>query len=208
VFSIHKVILMTLDDLDLFIQGHVKIFASYTVEKRTSAGATFKMTHEVEPGRVWKCGKIQLFLKDEQVHFIGEISSIAQPDERQHFQLIVGSILDDLREKGVIVMDAQKAQTKDAAAKSVSTLGVAGEIEIVNRRKPPKPPTRWGTSEASFYNDAEGETITVHMVTGETLSGELIGLDTYNIVILPDSGKRVLLSKHAIAYAHVENAQP
>jgi sRNA-binding regulator protein Hfq len=201
--SIHKIILMSLDDLDLFIQGNIKVFASYTVENRTSAGATFKMTHEVKPGQVWKCGQIRLFLKGEQVHFIGEISSLAQQDERQHFQLIVGTILNDLIGRGVIVMDVRQAQTKDATL----TQSVEGKIEIVNRQKPPKPPMRWGTSEASFYNDAEGETITVHMVTGETLSGELIGLDTYNVVILPDNGKRILLSKHAIAYAHVENAQ-
>jgi sRNA-binding regulator protein Hfq len=210
---------MRLDDLELFVQSEIKIFASYTIERRSNVGATFKITHEVEPGRVWKCGEIQIFVKDAQVHFMSQISNLAQQDERSHHQLIVGSILGDLIEKGVIVMDA-KNSTK-ATAKPGATSGAAsntasdtapdskGKIKITDNRTPPKPPIRWGMSEQKFYSDAEGEIVVAHLMTGERLEGELIGLDVFTIAIQPGDNLRVLLPKHAIAFIHVkaENAE-
>jgi sRNA-binding regulator protein Hfq len=204
-FSIHRIILMSLDDLDLFVQGHVKIFATYTTESKSGTSAVFKMTHEVEPGVVWKCGKIRLIEKNRQVHFFGEISTLAQPDEKQHFQLIVSSILDDLVKKGVIVMDARNAKVKELLVEPGPTPSVAGEIKI---KTTSKSLARWGTSSQTFFNDAEGETLTVHLMTGDTVTGELIGLDTFDIVILPEGGNKIIVPKHAIAYAHIEDTQP
>jgi len=59
---------------------------------------------------------------------------------------------------------------------------------------------RWGTSAAAFYFDIEGETIQVHLMTGDVLTGVVVGLDTFDLVFEQDKGGRVLIPKHAIAY--------
>ena len=59
---------------------------------------------------------------------------------------------------------------------------------------------RWGTSAAAFYFDIEGETIQVHLMTGEVLTGMVLGLDTFDLVFQQDKGACVLIPKHAIAY--------
>ena len=43
----------------------------------------------------------------------------------------------------------------------------------------PKPIERWGLRSAAFYERCEGEMITVRLVTGEALHGELLGIETW-----------------------------
>ena len=65
--------------------------------------------------------------------------------------------------------------------------------------KPPQIPVRWGTSAARFYERAEGEDITLHLITGEVLGGILVGVDTYDVFI--EREKTVLLvTKHAVTW--------
>lgn len=64
----------------------------------------------------------------------------------------------------------------------------------------PKPPEHWGTSAAQFYADCEGETIDIHLETGQVLTGRLLGVDRYDIVLERSEGKRALIPKHAIVY--------
>ncbi len=66
--------------------------------------------------------------------------------------------------------------------------------------EPAKIPIRWGSSAAKFYADLEGETIRVHLHTGETLVGVLVGVDTYDIFLEREAGARAMVSKHAIDY--------
>lgn len=63
-----------------------------------------------------------------------------------------------------------------------------------------KPPAHWGGSEAQFWAKLEGEFITLKMRTGETITGELTGVDTYCIFVERD-GKDVMIQKHAIEFA-------
>ena len=59
---------------------------------------------------------------------------------------------------------------------------------------------RWGTSAAMFYFDTEGETVRVHLMTGQRVVGVVVGLDTFDLVFEQDTGARIMISKHAIAY--------
>lgn len=61
----------------------------------------------------------------------------------------------------------------------------------------------WGMSTAQFYRKAEGETLALHLVTSETLQGELIGAGRYDLVLLVDDDRRVLVPKGAIAWAEI-----
>lgn len=62
-----------------------------------------------------------------------------------------------------------------------------------------KLPGRWGTSEVKFYYDVEDELVTVSLRSGESLTGYVVGLDNYAIVVeLADNRQRVLIHKHAI----------
>jgi sRNA-binding regulator protein Hfq len=76
----------------------------------------------------------------------------------------------------------------------------------MSNNKKTKPPQHWGTSAAAFYADYEGKPVTIHLQTGETLSGALLGVDRYDIVLergstqLTTSDTRVLIPKHAIVY--------
>lgn len=55
---------------------------------------------------------------------------------------------------------------------------------------------------ADFYYQLEGQHVTIALVTGKALKGELIGADTYDIIIRQSSGLEVLIVKGAIAYVH------
>lgn len=65
--------------------------------------------------------------------------------------------------------------------------------------KPPQIPVRWGTSAAKFYERAEGEEITLHLVTGEVITGVLVGVDTYDVFIEHETTV-LLVTKHAITW--------
>ena len=69
-----------------------------------------------------------------------------------------------------------------------------------------KPILFWGLRAAAFYERCEGETITVHLVNGEDLRGELLGVDTYDITLDPGDSRRLLVPKHAVAYVALECA--
>jgi len=70
----------------------------------------------------------------------------------------------------------------------------------------PKPIQFWGLRAAAFYEQCEGETITVHLINGEDLRGELLGVDQYDVVLDPGDGLELLVPKHAIAYVALEGA--
>ena len=61
-----------------------------------------------------------------------------------------------------------------------------------------KPPQHWGTSAAAFYADCEDEQINIHVETGQTLSGVLLGVDRYDLILERDDGAKVLIPKHAV----------
>lgn len=62
-----------------------------------------------------------------------------------------------------------------------------------------KIPGRWGMNEAKFYFDRENELVAVHMRSGETITGYVIGLDVYAIMIERESDQApILMHKHAI----------
>ncbi len=62
-----------------------------------------------------------------------------------------------------------------------------------------KIPGKWGTSEARFYYDTEGEIVTLSLRSGEQLRGYVVGLDNYALVLERECDKRrILVHKHAI----------
>lgn len=61
-------------------------------------------------------------------------------------------------------------------------------------------PERWGTSSAAFFADMEGETINVHLRSGQALSGVLTGVDRYDIFLERSDGKVAMIPKHAIEW--------
>ncbi len=69
----------------------------------------------------------------------------------------------------------------------------------MNDKQQSKPPEKWGTSAAAFYADCEGKTIHIHLDTGGMLTGMLLGVDRWDIVIQREDETRVLIPKHAIA---------
>jgi len=58
----------------------------------------------------------------------------------------------------------------------------------------------WGLRAAAFYERCEGETIIVHLMSGEALRGELLGVDRYDVTLDPGDGTTLLVPKHAIVY--------
>ena len=48
----------------------------------------------------------------------------------------------------------------------------------------------------------EGKTIKVAFLDGKALSGELVGVDTYELFIKPSRGPEVMIAKGAIKYLH------
>ncbi len=68
-------------------------------------------------------------------------------------------------------------------------------------KQPPRIPAIWGTSSAAFYADLEGETIVLHLITGDCLSGVLSGVDRYDLFLEQADGSEVLVAKGAIAHA-------
>ena len=62
----------------------------------------------------------------------------------------------------------------------------------------------WGLRELSFFERCEGETITVRLMTGETLAGELLGVDKYNVTVRPaGAASTLLVPKHAVAWVEL-----
>lgn len=65
--------------------------------------------------------------------------------------------------------------------------------------KPEELPLKWGTSTAKFYARCEGESITLHLTDGVTLSGILVGVDKYDVFIERDT-QVILVAKHAVGW--------
>lgn len=61
-----------------------------------------------------------------------------------------------------------------------------------------RPLDEWGTSAAQFYARIERKPVVIHLRGGQTLSGELAGLDTFDVVLEREDGKQALIPKHAI----------
>lgn len=68
-------------------------------------------------------------------------------------------------------------------------------------------PIRWGRQTADFYTALEGKHVTVALVTGKALKGELVGVDQYDIILRQSSGLDVLVGKGSIAYVHPSPAE-
>ena len=74
--------------------------------------------------------------------------------------------------------------------------------------KADKIPGRWGMNEAKFYFDRENELVAVHMRSGETITGYVIGLDIYAIMIERESDQApILMHKHAIDWIEPAKAK-
>ena len=62
-----------------------------------------------------------------------------------------------------------------------------------------KIPGRWGMNEPKFYFDRENELVAIHLRGGDTITGYVIGLDVYAIMIERESDQApILMHKHAI----------
>ncbi len=68
--------------------------------------------------------------------------------------------------------------------------------------KADKPPQTWGKGSHQFYEEHRGKTVLVGVVTDDVLKGELVGLDTYNIILRLEGGAEVLIPKGNIVYVH------
>ena len=74
--------------------------------------------------------------------------------------------------------------------------------------KADKIPGRWGMNEAKFYFDRENELVTVHIRGGDTITGYVIGLDVYAIMIERESDQApILMHKHAIDWIEPAKAK-
>lgn len=71
-----------------------------------------------------------------------------------------------------------------------------------------RPPDEWGTSAAQFYADVEGKPVIVHLRGSQVLTGELVGLDTFDLVLKRETGRRALIPKHAIDWIELANETP
>ncbi len=68
--------------------------------------------------------------------------------------------------------------------------------------KKSKPPQVWGKRAAQFYAENKGQTVLVGVATDVVFKGEIIGVDTYDIIIRLESGTEVLLHKGTLVYVH------
>ena len=64
----------------------------------------------------------------------------------------------------------------------------------------PKPADKWGTLAAMFFKEHRDQPVTVHLQKGETLNGDLIGVDKYDLCVRRADGTAILIAKHAFAW--------
>ena len=69
----------------------------------------------------------------------------------------------------------------------------------------PKPAEKWGTLAANFFGEQRDQVVTIHLQKSVTLSGNLIGVDKYDLCLRRHDGTAILIPKHAIAW--IEPAQ-
>jgi len=63
-----------------------------------------------------------------------------------------------------------------------------------------RPLDEWGTSALQFYAYVENKQIVIHLRSGQALNGELVGVDTYDLVLERQDSNKVLIPKHAIEW--------
>jgi len=68
--------------------------------------------------------------------------------------------------------------------------------------KPKLPPQVWGKRSCQFYAEHKGQTVLVGVTTDVVFKGELVGVDTYDVILRLDSGTEVLIPKGNIVYVH------
>ena len=64
----------------------------------------------------------------------------------------------------------------------------------------PKPADKWGTLAAMFFGEHRDQPVTLHLQNGETLAGNLIGVDKYDLCVRRADGTAILVAKHAVAW--------
>jgi sRNA-binding regulator protein Hfq len=64
----------------------------------------------------------------------------------------------------------------------------------------PKPAEKWGTLATMFFGGHRDQAVTIHLQNGETLGGDLIGVDKYDLCVRRADGTAILVAKHAIAW--------
>ena len=80
-------------------------------------------------------------------------------------------------------------------------------VEIIRKplkQKPTSPPK----AEKELINESKilktwisnRITVNIHLVTEQTLTGEIVWFDTYHLGIKTDNGKEIMLPKHSILY--------
>jgi sRNA-binding regulator protein Hfq len=60
----------------------------------------------------------------------------------------------------------------------------------------------WGRKAPQFYENLRDKRVLVHTVTGKSFSGQLIGVDVYDIVIRQESGLEIIFAKGNIVFVH------
>jgi hypothetical protein len=74
--------------------------------------------------------------------------------------------------------------------------------EADKEEEPKPPPQRWGKRSPRFFAKLKGQTVLVGVSTDVVFKGELIGVDSYDIIIKLDSGTEVLIQKGNLVYVH------
>lgn len=75
------------------------------------------------------------------------------------------------------------------------------KAQQADQAQPDKVSGRWGLNEARFFFDCENERVILHLHSGETLTGYVIGLDQYGIGFEVEGAQHpAWVLKHAINY--------
>lgn len=65
-------------------------------------------------------------------------------------------------------------------------------------RPPAKPPSTWGVSSAAFYAYHRLKPVRVVALDGTAITGLLIGVDTYDLILERGDKTAILIPKHAV----------
>ena len=63
----------------------------------------------------------------------------------------------------------------------------------------------WGKRSAEFFAELEGQVVVVAVVTDQKFKGQLVGVDTYDVMIRQESGLELLIPKSNVIYVHRGN---
>ncbi|MFZ5915456.1 MAG: hypothetical protein ACOYZ7_00805 [Chloroflexota bacterium] len=73
--------------------------------------------------------------------------------------------------------------------------------------KEEKPKRTWGQSQAEYLAALQGRQVTVVLMDGKALKGELSGVDTYELFVRQATGLEVMVNKGAVKYVHPSPAE-